>query len=69
MIVYIGPIQIQMSFLMVGHTHEDIDQVFSRVSAHLKKNSVYTLEGEYVVGMLAVCVLNYMDVSIEYMSV
>ena len=31
---------------MVGHTHEDIDQVFSRVSAHLKKNSVYALEGE-----------------------
>ena len=30
---------------MVGHTHEDIDQVFSRVSTHLKKNSVYTLEG------------------------
>ena len=44
---------------MVGHTHEDIDKVFSRVSAHLKKNSVYILEGEYtkiVVGMLAVCV-------------
>lgn len=34
-----------MSFLMVGHTHEDIDQVFSRISAHLKKNSVYTVEG------------------------
>ena len=31
---------------MVGHTHEDIDQVISRVSAHLKKNSVYALEGE-----------------------
>ena len=31
---------------MFGHTHEDIDQVFSRVSAHLKKNSVYALEGE-----------------------
>ena len=30
---------------MVGHTHEDIDQVFSRISAHLKKNSVYTIEG------------------------
>ena len=44
---------------MVSHTHEDIDQVFGRVSAYLKKNSVYTLEIEYtkiVVGMLAVCV-------------
>ena len=30
---------------MVGHTHEDIDQVFSRVSTYLKKNSVYTVEG------------------------
>ena len=29
--------QIQLSFLMVGHTHEDIDQVFSMVSAYLKK--------------------------------
>ena len=37
--------QIQLSFLMVGHTHEDIDQVFSRVSEHLAKNSVYTIEG------------------------
>ena len=34
---------IHLSFLIVGHTHEDIDQVFSGVSAHLKKNSAYTL--------------------------
>ena len=32
---------------MVGHTHEDIDQVFSHVSTYLKKNSVYTDEGDY----------------------
>ena len=34
---------IHLSFLIVGHTHEDIDQVFSGISAHLKKNSAYTL--------------------------
>ena len=33
---------------MVRHTHKDIDQVFSRVSSYLKKNSVYTLEGRYL---------------------
>ena len=37
--------QIYLSFLMVGHTHEDIDQVFSRVSSYLKKNSAYTVGG------------------------
>lgn len=33
-----------MSFLMVGHTHEDIDQFFSRVSTRLKKTNVPTLD-------------------------
>ena len=33
---------------MVGHTHEDIDQMFSHVSTYLKKNSVYTLGGMYL---------------------
>ena len=26
-----------IGFLMVGHTHEDIDQFFSIISAHLRK--------------------------------
>ena len=30
---------------MVGHTHEDIDQVFSKVSTHMMKNSVYDMDG------------------------
>ena len=30
---------------MVGHTHEDIDQVFSHVSLYPKKNSAYTVGG------------------------
>eukprot|EP00057_Strongylocentrotus_purpuratus_P025222 XP_011679696.1 PREDICTED: uncharacterized protein LOC105445628 [Strongylocentrotus purpuratus] len=35
---------VKVSFLMVGHTHEDIDQFFSRVSTRLKKTNVPTLD-------------------------
>ncbi|XP_061174842.1 uncharacterized protein LOC133183984 [Saccostrea echinata] len=35
--------KIKISFLMVGHTHEDIDQVFSRFSSLLSRRSVLTL--------------------------
>jgi len=35
-----------MGFLMVGHTHEDIDQSFSCLSRHLQKNDALTSEGE-----------------------
>ena len=38
--------QVQLSFLMVGHTHEDIDQVFSKVSSHMTKTSVYDMDGK-----------------------
>ena len=31
--------QIKISFLMVGHTHEDIDQMFSCISRRLSKNN------------------------------
>jgi hypothetical protein len=31
---------VKVGFLMVGHTHEDIDQFFSIISRHLKKNHV-----------------------------
>ena len=36
-------IQIKISFLPVGHTHEDIDQFFSRISEHLKKQNIQTM--------------------------
>ena len=39
--------QVQLSFLMVGHTHEDIDQVFSKTSTHIMKTSVYDMDGNY----------------------
>ncbi|WAR29289.1 hypothetical protein MAR_002857 [Mya arenaria] len=35
--------KVKIGFLMVGHTHEDIDQVFSRVSSHLRRQEVLTL--------------------------
>lgn len=33
-----------VSFLPVGHTHEDIDQTFSRTSVHLRAVEALTLE-------------------------
>ncbi|XP_070536890.1 uncharacterized protein [Ptychodera flava] len=35
--------EIMMSFLMVGHTHEDIDQRFSKYSQKLKENDAKTM--------------------------
>jgi hypothetical protein len=35
---------IVISFLPVGHTHEDIDQLFSRISEYFKNRNVYTKE-------------------------
>ena len=32
-----------MSFLIVGHTHEDVDQTFSKISHALNKNDAVTL--------------------------
>ena len=34
---------IQLGFLMVGHTHEDIDAMFSRFSEKLRVTQTYTL--------------------------
>ena len=34
--------KIKMCFLPVGHTHEDIDQAFSRISMHLRRVSAFT---------------------------
>lgn len=36
-------LQIKLSFLMVGHTHEDVDQVFSRISQRLHVEEAHTL--------------------------
>ena len=39
-------LQIELSFLMVGHTHEDIDQSFSCLSRYLRKHDALTVSGE-----------------------
>ena len=38
--------EIEIGFLMKGHTHEDIDQLFSCVSRHLHKENTFTLQGK-----------------------
>lgn len=32
-----------MSFLLVGHTHEDVDQCFSKISQKLKEKDALTI--------------------------
>ena len=38
--------QVKISFLPVGHTHEDIDQLFSCISRCLKHTNIITLPGK-----------------------
>lgn len=38
-------IKVQLNFLPVGHTHEDIDQMFSRVAREIKKSGAESLPG------------------------
>ncbi|KAK2549232.1 hypothetical protein P5673_030338 [Acropora cervicornis] len=35
---------VKLSYLLVGHTHEDVDQMFSRISESLKKEDTTTLK-------------------------
>ena len=35
--------EVILSFLPVGHTHEDIDQMFSKFSAYLKGHDAITI--------------------------
>ena len=36
--------QVEINFLPVGHTHEDVDQFFSRLSVYLKKVPAQTVK-------------------------
>ena len=36
-------LQIRVNFLPVGHTHEDVDQFFSKISAHLSRVGAETI--------------------------
>ena len=48
MIIILYYAQIEAGFLMVGHTHDDIDQRFSCFSRYLKKHSAITMEGTFI---------------------
>ena len=39
-------IQVKIGFLPVGHTHEDIDQLFSCISRKLKHSNALTIPGQ-----------------------
>jgi hypothetical protein len=36
-------ITIEVGFLLVGHTHEDIDGTYGRMSSNLKSKDIYSL--------------------------
>jgi hypothetical protein len=56
------PHQIELGFLMVGHTHEDIDQFFSKFSQYLRHNAAHTLPGNEVKLVITVLVsANYFN--------
>ena len=35
--------KVKVSFLLVGHTHEDIDQMFSRFAEYLRKTGAFSI--------------------------
>ena len=45
-----------MGFLPVGHTHEDIDQLFSCISRQLKHRNALTIPGNYSKWLQCTCV-------------
>ena len=36
-------ITIEVEFFLVGHTHEDIDGIYGRISSNLKSKDIYSL--------------------------
>ena len=39
-------LQVQINFLPVGHTHEDIDQPFSKIGAEIRHSGCESLPGK-----------------------
>ena len=39
-------LQVELGFLMVGHTHEDVDALFGNIGKWLKKNNALTVPGK-----------------------
>lgn len=44
--------QVQINFLPVGHTHEDVDQLFSRIGERIRKGGCESLPGERIIYIL-----------------
>jgi len=42
--------KVKVCFLLVGHTHENIDQLFSRMAVSLRKSDVWTMNDLAAVG-------------------
>jgi len=36
-------VQVQINFLPVGHTHEDVDQLFSKIGEEIRKTEQITI--------------------------
>ena len=57
-------LQIRVNFLPVGHTHEDVDQFFSKISAHLSRVGAETINGELI--SLNIHIILYIHACIIY---
>jgi len=42
-------LQVRVSFLPVGHTHEDVDQMFSKISDEIKRNGSESIPGLVII--------------------
>ena len=38
-------VQVKVNFVPVGHTHEDVDQLFSKITAHIRQNGAESMSG------------------------
>ena len=41
----IGSVQVQINFLPVGHTHEDVDQLFSKIGDEIRRCGSESISG------------------------
>ena len=42
----------------MGHTHEDVDQFFSKVSSYIKRVGAETVSGEKVIMVIAIIIVD-----------
>ena len=51
-------LEVQINFLPVGHTHEDIDQVFSRVTDNLRQSGCESIPGNGKYLLFKICIIS-----------